>query len=85
MRRFRINLSMTQRMFDYPNAFAFNEPIAGPRELDATTGNLWAEYRITRRLSAWAEIELIDVTSTDTRTQYDRTRTMIGAKWQMRK
>ena len=85
MRRFRINLSMTQRMFDYPNAFAFNEPIAGPRELDATTGNLWAEYRVTRRLSAWAEVQLADVTSTDTRTQYDRTRTMIGVKWQMRK
>jgi len=84
-RKLRVSLSLTQRLFDYPNAFAFNEPIAGPRELDAMSGAVWAEYRITQRLSAWAEIKLTDVTSTDTRTQYDRTRSMIGAKWQMRK
>lgn len=82
-RRFRANVSLTQRSFDYANAFAFNEPIGGPKDLDAMSGSVWAEFRFTKRLSAWAEVKLTDVTSTDTRTQYERTRSMLGAKWEM--
>lgn len=80
--RWKAHLSLTQRSFDYPNAFAFNEPAGGPKDLDAMTGSFWSEFRVTKKLSIWVEASLTDVTSTDARTEYDRTRTMLGVKWE---
>jgi hypothetical protein len=79
--RFMVSVGALVRAYDYPNAFAFNEPTAGPRELDETGGEVLAEFRITRKLSLWAELNATDVTSTDARAAYTRTQTMLGANW----
>ena len=79
--RFRLSLAATARSYDYPRALAFNEPAAGPRELDAATADVTAEFRATRHLSIWAQAMVTDVTSTDARSAYARSQTVLGAQW----
>jgi tetratricopeptide (TPR) repeat protein len=79
--RFYLSLGAVSRTYEYPNAFAFNEPTAGPRELEELRGELTAEFQISNSWSIWAELGSEDVTSTDLRAEYARSRTMLGAKW----
>ena len=67
--------------YDYPRAFAFNTPTGGPRDLDRLDGFVRLEYRLRRNLWLWGEVEIDDVSSTDTRADYSRTRTALGAMW----
>jgi hypothetical protein len=69
-------------IYDYPNAFAFHNPVAGPKTLETATGEFIASYRMTRHLSMVAEAEYRSTASTDTRIQYDRIRYSIGVVWQ---
>jgi len=80
-RRLYLSIGAVSRTYDYPNAFAFNEPVAGLRELDGTDAELHMEYRITNKLSIWGAIEVTDVTSSDARSQYSRSVSMLGMKW----
>ena len=79
--RFKLLLSAVGRSYDYPRAFAFNDPAGGPLTLDAASAELAAEFQATRKLSIFAEIAVTDVTSTDSRIEYARTRTLLGARW----
>lgn len=79
--RWFLALGATSRVYDYANAFAYNEPTAGPKELDEMIGELSAEYRVSQRWSVSADLATQDVTSTDERAAYSRARTIIGATW----
>ena len=79
--RLRAQLSVAQRNIDYPNAFAFNTPAGGPRETDDLEGRVVGEYRIMPRYWLWLEARVRSVDSTDPRYRYDRTQTMLGAKF----
>jgi len=79
--RFDLALSALARSYDYPRAFAFHAPAAGPRELEELGVKLEAEFRITRRLALVAELDSADVTSTDARAEYVRARSMLGIEW----
>jgi hypothetical protein len=79
--RFFLALGATSRVYDYANAFAYNEPAAGAKELEDLTGELRAEYRVSERWSVSADLATQDVTSTDERAAYSRARTVIGAAW----
>jgi tetratricopeptide (TPR) repeat protein len=79
--RFDIELAAVARTYDYPRAFAFHVAAGGPRDLDELGVMLEAEYRVTRRLTVWAELDSLDVTSTDARAEYARTQTMLGVEW----
>lgn len=79
--RFDLELSAVARSYDYPRAFAYHVPAGGPRELEEIDLGFEAEYRITRRLTLWAEIDSVDVTSTDARAAYLRTRSILGVEW----
>ena len=79
--RFDIALSGLARSYDYPRAFAFHVPAGGPRELEELGVRLEAEYRITRHLALVAELDSLDVTSTDARAEYLRTQSMLGVEW----
>jgi tetratricopeptide (TPR) repeat protein len=79
--RFDIELAAVARTYDYPNAFAFHVAAGGPRELEELGLSLEAEFRVTRRLKLWAELDSLDVTSTDARAEYLRTQTMLGVEW----
>ena len=43
--------------------------------------SLEAEYRVTPRFALWAELDSLDVTSTDARAAYLRTQAMLGVEW----
>jgi tetratricopeptide (TPR) repeat protein len=79
--RFDIELAAVARSYDYPRAFAFHVAAGGPRELEDVGLALDAEFRVTRRLTLWAELDSLDVTSTDARAEYLRTQTMLGVEW----
>jgi tetratricopeptide (TPR) repeat protein len=79
--RFDIELAAVARSYDYPNAFAFHVAAGGPRELEELGLSLDAEFEVTRRLTLWAELDSLDVTSTDARAEYLRTQTMLGVEW----
>ena len=80
--RFKFELAAYYRNYDYPNAFAFHNPVAGVKTLETVRGNLLAEYRMTSHLRITAEAEFRESTSTDTRIGYDRTWFSLGVTWQ---
>jgi len=81
-RRFDLEVSGAYRLYDFPNAFAFHEPTAGRKTQESVVGELEASYRVTRRISIVAEAELREQVSNDIRIQYDRTRYLIGVRWE---
>jgi hypothetical protein len=81
-RRFDLEIISYYRIYDFPNAFAFHNPVAGPKTLETLDGRLVATYEITSHLSLLAEIEHREFASTDTRIAYDRNRYSLGVVWQ---
>ncbi|MFQ5609048.1 MAG: hypothetical protein ACE5F8_02125, partial [Woeseiaceae bacterium] len=82
--KWRSLVRISWRDLDYPNAFAFNEPTAGPKRYDEFELDLLGEYSLTEQISVWARFRFEDVGSTDRRGAYDRTRTSIGFTWESR-
>lgn len=80
--RFKFEVAAYYRNYDYPNAFAFHNPVVGLKTLETVRGNLLAEFRWTTHLSIKAEAEFRESTSTDTRIGYDRTWFSLGVTWQ---
>lgn len=80
-RRFDIELNAYYRLYDFDNAFAFNNPAAGRKTLETADGMLRASYRITRRLSLVLDARYRDTESTDERIQYDRRQYVLGVRW----
>ena len=72
---------LTHRTFDYPNAFAFNDPVGGPLDMDTTDAAFVSRFRLTRHFSIWSEVQYNDVSSTDQRITYDRLRGILGIQW----
>lgn len=81
MARLDFSLTAVARSYDYPRAFAFHVASGGTRELEEIGVVLEAEYRITRRLALSAEVDSLDVTSTDARAAHRRTQAMLGVEW----
>jgi hypothetical protein len=79
--RLRLALSALGRSYDYPNAFAYHVAAGGARELEELTLAVEAEYWLTPRLALKAEIDSVDVTSTDARAAYRRSQAMLGVEW----
>ncbi len=81
-RRFDFEANANYRVYDYPNAFAFNNPITGPKTLETADSQLLATWRMTKRLKLVADIEYRETASTDIRIDYDRTRYSLGVVWE---
>jgi hypothetical protein len=79
--RLDVSLAALGRTYDYPNAFAFNEPTAGALEHDETAVQAAGHFRLNRHWSLFAELTALDVTSTDARAAYTRTQAQLGAEW----
>ncbi len=80
--RFELDARGNYRTYDYPNAFAFNNPIAGTKTRESADGEVTLTYRITKNLSILAEIDYQENASTDTRIAYERMLYSIGVVWQ---
>ena len=81
-RRFDLGLTSSYRIYDFPNAFAFNNPAAGPKTYETADIEFNVRYRMTRRLSLVAEGVYRGTSSTDLRIQYDRRWFSLGIVWQ---
>ncbi|NNC63590.1 MAG: tetratricopeptide repeat protein [Gammaproteobacteria bacterium] len=81
--RLRFSAIVRSRVYDYPNAFVFNDPAAGPQELDDISAEIRGEFQFTSRWLAWAELVTMDVTSTDPRLGYMRNQSMFGVLWRL--
>ncbi len=82
-RRFDLDFRGYYRIYDYANAFAFNNPAQGGKTLETALGNVTATYRMTRRLSLIAEAQYRGASSTDIRIGYDRNWYTLGVSWEM--
>lgn len=80
--RFDLDATGNYRIYDYSNAFAFHNPVAGPKTLETAEAEFVATYRMTRHLSLLLETRYRATSSNDTRIQYDRTWYSIGVVWQ---
>jgi hypothetical protein len=80
--RFGLEAEGTYRLYDYPNAFAFHNPVAGSRTQESLDASVKASFRMTRNLSLVAEAWLREVVSNDIRIQYDRTQYVLGVRWE---
>ena len=80
--RFDIEANSIYRLYDFPSAFAFHNPVAGPKTQESLDAAFIASYRITRNLSLVAEARQREVVSNDIRIQYDRTQYVLGVRWE---
>ncbi len=79
--RFDMELGAYYRIYDYPNAFAYNNPALPVKTLETAFANMTLSYRITPSISVVGEFELRESTSTDARIGYDRNWYSIGVVW----
>ncbi len=80
--RFDLEAGGYYRLYDYPNAFAFHNPIAGSKTQESLDAGLIAEFRMTRHLSLVGEARFREVVSNDIRIQYERTQYVLGVRWE---
>ena len=79
--RFRLQADARYRIYDYTNAFAFNNPAAGLKTLEMAEGNLKATFDAGWNLRLVGEYSYRDVTSNDTRIAYERSLYLLSLQW----
>jgi len=79
--RFRFEASGHFYNYNYENAFAFHEPLAGRKTLERAMGSILASYRMTQSLDLVAEYNYRDVVSNDDRIDYTRGQTILAVRW----
>jgi tetratricopeptide (TPR) repeat protein len=79
--RFDLDVEASYRIYNYENAFAFHEPVAGRKTLESSIGSARATFRMTDTLSLVGEFLLRDVASNDTRIEYARNQILLGVRW----
>ena len=80
--RFELEVEGHYRLYNYDNAFAYNNPAAGRKTLETADGRLRATYRMTRHLSLVLDARYRETASTDARIQYDRRQYVLGVRWE---
>ena len=80
-RKLRLDASAYYRVYDYENAFAFHNPIAGRKTLETINGSLFATYKMAWDLTLILQYNFRDVDSNDTRIAYDRAQYVFGVRW----
>ena len=80
-RKLSLDARAYYRVYDYENAFAFHNPIAGRKTLETVNGSLFATYTFTWDLTLVLQYNYRDVDSNDTRIAYDRSQYVFGVRW----
>jgi tetratricopeptide (TPR) repeat protein len=80
--RFDLEVNGIYRLYDYPNAFAFHNPIAGRKTRESADASIIGTYRMTKHLSLVGEARYRETTSNDTRIEYKRSQYILGVRWQ---
>jgi tetratricopeptide (TPR) repeat protein len=79
--RFDLGLNASYSIYDYANAFAFHEPLAGSRTQEVGKAGLVGSYRMTQHLTLIGEAWQHETVSNDTRIQYARSQYTLGIRW----
>ena len=79
--RFRLKAEALYRIYNFANAFAFNNPAAGRKTLETATGNVRAVLEMGWNMRLVGEYEYKDVTSNDTRIAYERNIFLLSLQW----
>ena len=80
-RRFDLGFRGYYRLYDFPNAFAYNNPAADTKTLETARSNLTLAYRMTPHLSLLADLQYRGSASTDARIGYDQYMYSLGVVW----
>lgn len=79
--RVKLEFDSYYRHYDYPNAYAYHNPIAGIKSLETIRSNLLAEFRVTPHISINARAEYRESASSDVRISYDQIWFQLGVTW----
>ena len=82
-RRFDLELNGYYRQYDYPNAFAFHNPVAGEKTLETADAEMLMTFRLTPHFDIVAEVDYRENSSTDVRIAYDRTLYSLSVVWEL--
>ena len=80
--RLKLAASGIYRLYDYPNAFAFHNPVVGRKEQESLDARIVGTYRLTDRLSLVGEAIYRETDSNDLRIQYQRNQFILGVRWE---
>ncbi len=79
--RFSLKAEALYRIYNYANAFAFNNPAAGRKTLETATGKLKAVLEMGWNTRLVGEYQYKDVTSNDTRIAHQRSLFLLSLQW----
>lgn len=80
-RRFRLNADATYRVYNFTNAFAFNNPAAGRKTQESLHGKIKATFELDWNVTLVGEFVYREVASNDFRIQYDRSQYLLSVQW----
>ena len=80
-RRFKMQVGGIYSLYDFSNAFAFNNPAASIKTEEKLDARISGQFRMTRGLSLVARARYRETSSNDTRIQYDRWEYILGVLW----
>ena len=80
--RFNVEASGIYEVYDYENAFAYQNPDVGRKTLERVFGQAAAIFDMTRHLSLVAEYRYDDSASNDARIAYNRGRMSLSVRWE---
>ena len=79
---FELEANGVYMLYDFPNAFAFNNPIVGRKTQETAEINLIGTFQMTRHLSLYGTASYRETISNDTRIQYERNQFTLGVLWE---
>ncbi len=79
--RFRLRASATYRVYNFTNAFAYNNPAAGRRTMETLRGGLTASYVLAWNLTLVGDYAYREIASNDARIDYDRSLYSLSLRW----
>ena len=81
-RRFNLEAGGAYELYNFPNAFAFHNSVAGRKTQEAANIHIIGTFRMTPRLSLVGEARYRETVSNDTRIQFERNQFVLGVRWE---
>lgn len=79
--RVDIDLYAAYQLYNYPQAFAFNNPLLPRKTLEHLDYGLSANFRVTEHLYVVLDAKVFESASNDARLTYDRANYALGIRW----
>ncbi len=79
--KLRLDASAYYGVYNYENAFAYHNPVAGRKTLQSLNARLFATYKMAWDLMLILQYNYSDVQSSDARIAYNRAQYILGIRW----